>query len=134
MPFVPVHDATRVLQAVKSACTAASRGSDGGRGSRRVNPYPRSHLTPEPDDASANPYYYACPCPRHQEWDEHSPQPLDRPIRRVFLHAAEERFEWLEVAKTPDLPIKWLGCAPGCLAFLDTDQDEWQLDSDEFDN
>lgn len=48
-----------------------------------------------------------------------------RVTRRIFLDAAEERFEWVTVAGVPNLPIQWLGCSPGCLDFLEDDDDEW---------
>jgi hypothetical protein len=48
--------------------------------------------------------------------------------RRLFLDPAEERFEWVEICGQKNLPIRWLGCSPGCLAFLDKDEDEFGFD------
>lgn len=123
MPCLPLADVRRVLQAVKSACTTGVQ-HPWRRGSlaTRADPFPRSHLVPLPDDASANPYYNPCPSPRHQAAQSTS-SAMDTPSRRLFLHAAEERFEWVTICGHDNLPIRWLGCSPGCLAFLDTEDD-----------
>lgn len=87
--------------------------------------FPRSNTVEEPDDASRNPYYTPCPSPRHQEWDQNAEQE-PRVTRRIFLDAAEERFEWRTVSGVPNLPIQWLGCSPGCLDFLEEDEEaDW---------
>jgi hypothetical protein len=39
--------------------------------------------------------------------------------RRLFLRAAEERLEWTTVCGQKDLPVRWKGCSPGCLEFLE---------------
>lgn len=94
-------------------------------------PFGSDKLGPaEDDDASLNPYFEPCPSPRHAEYDEHA-EPHSRPTRRVFLHAAEERIEWREVLGLKEkLPIRWKGCSPGCLDFLEVDEDN---DVDGFD-
>ncbi|KAK8847615.1 hypothetical protein IAR55_005474 [Kwoniella newhampshirensis] len=90
------------------------------------NPFPWSHRAAEPDDASLNRYYYPCPSPRHLELDRHC---AVQPTRHIFLHPAEERIEWREVFKVSGLPVRWLGCSPGCLAHLENEEEEeWTLD------
>ena len=113
-----------MLQAVRSASAAATTSKD----PLRFNPFPRSHRTLPPDDASTNPYFSPCPSPRHLEFDPNSATSSERPSRHLFLHPAEERIEWREVCQNRDLPIQWLGCSPGCLAFLEQDEDDWGLD------
>lgn len=39
--------------------------------------------------------------------------------RRLFLRAAEERLEWTTICGQKDLPIRWKGCSPGCLEYLE---------------
>ncbi|TYJ53078.1 hypothetical protein B9479_006310 [Cryptococcus floricola] len=77
----------------------------------RIDPFPRGGDAPD-DDASTNPYYDFCPSPRHLESDL-------VPTRHLFLHPAEERVEWRDFAGQKNLPIRWKGCSPGCLAFLE---------------
>lgn len=108
----------RILQAVRSACTSMARERAG------VDFFPRSNEVLRPDNASDNPYYRPCPSPKHQEWQQGEEENV-RVTRRIFLDAAEERFEWVTVAGVPNLPIQWLGCSPGCLDFLEDDDDEW---------
>lgn len=119
-PCMGIEDAVRVQQAVRSAAVEAPKG----RSQSRIDGIPTHD--PPPDDASTNPYYNPCPSPRHLEWDVAAD--AHRQTRRVFLHPAEERFEWVEIAKTKDIPIQWLGCSPGCLAFLEDEEDDWPLD------
>lgn len=121
VPSLPPSDVARMLQCLNSAYVAATQSP---KRRRLTEPFPRSYHAPPPDDASTNPYYYPCPSPRHNEWESghQSPSPV-KLERRLFLHAAEERFEWTEVFGEKDLPIQWLGCSPGCLAFLDEEDD-----------
>ncbi|CAK9785584.1 unnamed protein product [Cutaneotrichosporon oleaginosum] len=126
LPAFSLTELRRILQAVKSGCDS---GTDPRRASRRTafDRFPASHGVPPPDDASTNMYYYPCPSPRHLEYDEDSrEEPLPR---RVFLHPAEERIEWRTVAGVKGLPIRWLGCSPGCLTFLEEEEEEdWPLE------
>lgn len=119
-PSLSENDLRRILQAVRSACASASR--------RRVSTdfFPLSNHGAPSDNGSENPFYQPCPSPRHLEWQQAGDNEV-RVDRRVFLDAAEERFEWMTVAGVPNLPIRWLGCSPGCLDFLedDEDDDEW---------
>lgn len=110
----------RILQAVRSACTSAAKA----RASSDF--FPRSNDVLPPDNGSENPYYRPCPSPRHQEWLQDEEDEV-RVTRRIFLDAAEERFEWVTIAGVPNLPIQWLGCSPGCLDFLEEgeEDDEW---------
>lgn len=49
----------------------------------------------------------------------------------LFVHPAEERIEWREVFGIPDLPVRWVGCSPGCLDFLEREEEDgFELDSD----
>ncbi|WWC86683.1 uncharacterized protein L201_001560 [Kwoniella dendrophila CBS 6074] len=136
IPSYSVNDLKRVLQALRSASTKYKnlRRSGGSRSlDTSFDPFPRSHKPLQPDDASLNPYYYPCPSPRHLEIETGGTN--DRPSRHIFLHPAEERIEWREICDTKDLPIKWMGCSPGCLDFLDkevedTDDEIWSIDSD----
>ncbi|WVQ80222.1 hypothetical protein IAT38_002327 [Cryptococcus sp. DSM 104549] len=127
MPHMPEADVHRVLQLLRSASNtfAHERRINPSRYSGVVDPFPRSHRTPPPDDASTNPFYYRCPSPRHLEMDEH-------PRGHLFLHPAEERLEWRKF-NGETVPLKWMGCSPGCLAFLEqTDEDdEWEIDAEE---
>lgn len=125
-PCFTLDDLARVQQAVRSAAAEAPKGRshipmDGFN-------FPSTSDMPQPDDAAGNPYYNPCPSPRHLEWNVDSE--ANRPTRQVFLHAAEERFEWVEIAKAKNIPIQWLGCSPGCLAFLDDneEEDDWPFD------
>jgi len=136
IPSIGSEDLPRILQALKTAGSAFVRAKPGGRrGSTtpslgispqsKVDPFPRSHRPIPPDDASSNPWYDPCPSPRHLKYDLTLPE-SSRPSRRLFLHSAEERIEWREVFGLNGLPIKWLGCSPGCLGFLEReDFDDW---------
>lgn len=123
------EDLVRIQQAVRSAAAEAPKS----RSNASVDGIPFMNDISKPDDAATNPYYYECPSHRHSEWnvkvDHH------RATRRIFLDSAEERFEWVDIAKAKNIPILWLGCSPGCLAFLDEDQqeeDDWPFgDSDD---
>jgi hypothetical protein len=124
------EDCARILQALRSACNAVSRKSvvnnnvHGRRGSTASNMggsgggtlFPTTHKPLRPDDASENPYYSPCPNPKHQESLTSEPPTMPR---RLFLRASEERLEWTTVCGQKDLPIRWKGCSPGCLAFLE---------------
>ncbi|WWC59695.1 uncharacterized protein I303_102257 [Kwoniella dejecticola CBS 10117] len=133
IPSHSVADLRRVLQALKSASSHYKnrRTAGGGRPiDSSIDPFPRSQKCSAPDDASLNPYYYPCPSPRHLEIDATN---CDRPSRHLFLHAAEERIEWRQICDNKDLPIRWKGCSPGCLDFLnhdDGEEEEWTIDSD----
>jgi hypothetical protein len=126
LPVVAVDDLRRVVQTVKSGCD--SGGSQRRASTRAVllDRFPVSHRVPPPDDASGNMYYSPCPSPRHLQYDQESgEEPLPR---RIFLHPAEERVEWCAVAGER-LPIRWMGCSPGCLSFLeDKEEDEWTVE------
>lgn len=96
--------------------------------------FPQTHRPSAPDDAAKNPYYYPCPSPRHRLTDATEPWGQSGPSRRLFLHSAEERLEWTTVFGQPNLPVRYLGCSPGCLAFLEDEQEDeelWGLPSDE---
>ncbi|WVW78206.1 hypothetical protein I302_100157 [Kwoniella bestiolae CBS 10118] len=134
IPSESKFDLVRVLQALRSASTNHKNRKRSGGGGRsldtHIDPFPRDHKPLPPDDASNNPYHYPCPSPRHLEMDAETD---DRPSRHLFLHPAEERMEWVQICDTKDLPIRWMGCSPGCLDFLDKDEDEdeeWTIDSD----
>ena len=126
----------RILQSLKSASTAAKQNTITSSHRRTPSsvtdsapdPFPQSHKTPPPDDASLNPYFYPCPSPRHLIFDTDSP----RPTKHLFLDPAEERIEWRELKGEKDIPIRWLGCSPGCLAFLEEDEEEewWEVDEE----
>ncbi|KAL1413269.1 hypothetical protein Q8F55_001024 [Vanrija albida] len=120
-PSFSVDELGRILQSVKSACS--SRAQTG----RLSDPFPHSYRVPPPDDAAENPYYSPCPSTRH--WTENDLVDSTQ-SRRIFLHAAEERFQWRVVANVSNLPIRWLGCSPGCLEFLDEedDEEEWPVE------
>lgn len=123
LPELDVTDLSRIVQAARSGCetiTGQRRGSTHLTG--RVERFPVSYKVPPPDDASTNMFYSPCPSARHLEWDEESGgEPLPR---RVFLHPAEERVEWRDVFGIKSLPVCWLGCSPGCLSFLEDEEDE----------
>ncbi|KAL7419129.1 hypothetical protein Q5752_005965 [Cryptotrichosporon argae] len=131
IPQLSEDDLARTLQALRSAGAAYAQGSvlrsSMTSATLRLDPFPRSYHTAPPDDASLNPYYSHCPAPKHLEVDNYAELRMER---RLFLHAAEERIEWRTVCGNNDLPIQWQGCSPGCLAFLEEDEDEWGLDDD----
>jgi hypothetical protein len=122
-------DCARMLQALRSACNAVSRKGtnsyDGGRrGSTASNMgssnseslFPSTGRPPRPDDAAENPYYDPCPNPSHRESSTSEPPVM---TRRLFLRAAEERLEWTVICGQKGLPVRWKGCSPGCLDFLE---------------
>lgn len=136
----------RILQAMRSASNTASRKASSYTHGRRASTsanigltggadiIPKTRQPPRPDDAADNPYYQACPNRRHLE-STSSEHPLA--TKRLFLHAGEERLEWRTICGQANLPIKWLGCSPGCLDFLEQDDDVdpddelWGLSEDE---
>ena len=141
IPFVPKQDLRRCLQAAKSASLASHKESVGRKRSAfavlgvspspiKPLPYPSSSPFVEaPDDASENPYYSPCPSPRHFEHVTTFGTAPARPSRRLYLHPAEERLEWCELFGHSDMPVRWRGCSPGCLSFLEADdEDDWGLD------
>ena len=145
VPAIQPGNLSRILQGAKSAGDAYARndasesrgshfspshsGSNDSTRRSKFNPFPLSHRSTASDDASENPYFCPCPSPRHLEYDLDVPYP--RPSRRLYLNPAEERIEWREVFGNPELPVKWIGCSPGCLHFLEEDDDDWGLDDDE---
>ncbi|WVR04801.1 hypothetical protein IAU60_001813 [Kwoniella sp. DSM 27419] len=139
IPGATKVDVERVLQALRTASTQQNhrrRTGGGSSGSLNANadPFPRSHRPAPIDDASTNPFFSPCPSPRHHEYDAEVPA-HSRPSRHIFLHPAEERIEWREVCNVKDLPIRWMGCSPGCLAFLDDDDDDaWSLGDTDVDD
>ncbi|OCF44840.1 hypothetical protein I317_01329 [Kwoniella heveanensis CBS 569] len=141
IPSTSPKDLGRVLQVLRTASTHFQHKRRTGLGSSllhsNIDPFPKSHRPPPPDDASTNPFFYSCPSPRHLERDTLSTvddiSSTMMPSRRVFLHPAEERIEWRGVCGTRDLPVRWMGCSPGCLDFLeheDDEEDEWMIDTD----
>jgi hypothetical protein len=49
----------------------------------------------------------------------------------LYVEPAEERIEWRDVHGLARLPIKWKGCSPGCLTFLEEDEEEdWAFEED----
>lgn len=133
IPVIPQPDLRRIVQALKSADrarqearTTSRYGALGPMSSSAGDAFPRSHRTAPPDDAAINPYYSACPSPRHLEYEDESV--ADRPSRHLFLYPAEEMIEWVEINGTKDLPIRWQGCSPGCLQYLLEDGDEFSVD------
>lgn len=132
LPELDVTDLTRIVQAIKSGCEAEPPQRRASiRPALRVERFPASHKVPPPDDAATNMYYQPCPSRRHLEYDESGAEPLPR---RIFLHAAEERVEWRDVHGMKGLPVLWQGCSPGCLSFLEEDEDEdedWLPEEDE---
>lgn len=126
IPCIARHDLSRSVAALRSAGAVYA----GHRGKRpeiaslgiksRVDPFPRSSRPQPPDDAAQNPYHNPCPSLYHPS------------NRRLFLHPAETRLEWRDVFGHKELPIRWEGCSPGCLDFLeDEDEDDWSVDGDE---
>lgn len=128
IPCIGRDDLARVLQVLHSAGSAFGRHRDkrsevshlGYRAaqSARVNPFPHSTRTRPVDDAARNPYFYPCPSPYHSSG------------KRFFLNAAESRLEWRDVFGHKDLPVRWNGCSPGCLSFLEEEEDDWSIDGD----
>lgn len=137
MPYLNVDELRRVVQSARSASKAANQNTNATSTiaiQARHSLFPSTHTYAAPDDAADNPYYHACPSGRHQIFDSTSDTP--QPTRRLFLHAAEERLEWTTVFEQPNLPVRWLGCSPGCLAFLEEernacDDELWGLSDDE---
>ncbi|WWD21689.1 hypothetical protein CI109_106175 [Kwoniella shandongensis] len=115
IPNINKSDIPRILQLLRTSSSLYRKDA------KRQDPFPRSHRPVEPDDASLNQYYYPCPSPRHLEQ-------VSATRRHLFLHPAEERIEWREVFGTSNLPVRWRGCTPGCLAFLEEEENEWTLE------
>jgi len=144
IPNVTVTDLERVLQTLRTAsvtyCQSSSdrRRPNGGQPLAAPGEHFRSHpsLGPHrsapPDDASTNPWFYPCPSPRHSRFEAADRDAItNRTTRHLFLHPAEERIEWREICGQSGLPIKWMGCSPGCLAFLDEDEEgEWTIEEE----
>jgi hypothetical protein len=148
--WIPVLDeraCSRALQAMTSASNAASRKSPNHANGRRASTasiarssgadlIPKTHKPPVPDDAAENPSYNPCPNKRHLE-SNNPGQHLA--TKRLFLNAAEERLEWVIICNQANLPIRWIGCSPGCLAFLEqedvggSDDELWGLSEEEDD-
>lgn len=137
IPAIDHEGISRVLQSARSISTdldartkTSGRNPSSTHPSRTADLFPNLNRATKPDDAAKNPYFDPCPNPRHNIRDvnaEHDPI-----VRRLYLHAAEERIEWREVHKWPNIPIKWKGCSPGCLLFLEKDEeDEWALDEED---
>ncbi len=135
IPAVPSNDLRRVLQALKSCSQAHNRHRDKRRGMAALGVGSRPEIFPQStrpcplDDASENPYYYPCPSPKHLEYSTDGDG--DRPTRYLFIHPAEERIEWLKVLDQ-EVPIQWLGCSPGCLDYLEEEEEEeWGFSDEE---
>jgi len=138
IPSIPTDDLERVLQALRSGSSAHARlrsdlrrdsmasilGSSGLHDRTDIILQSRRSCS---DDASANPYFCPCPSPRHLVFDSSVDALHFRPSRRLFLHPAEERIEWRDLFGHAQLPVQWQGCSPGCLSFLE-DEEDWTID------
>ena len=137
LPFLPDPSLARILQTLKSSSTAGATRpikyhthhlsvSDL---ENRSDPFPQSHRTPPPDDASTNPYFSACPSDRHMILPENT---AERFTRHLFLSPSEERIEWIDLLQEKGLPILWQGCKRRCLDFLEMEEDDdWTIDEDD---
>lgn len=127
IPNIDEADLERVLQLLRSCSNhhLYSKRHNPSQSPETVDPFPRSHRASPSDDASTNPYYLACPSSRHLEVDGSS---VLAPRRHLFVHPAEERIQWTDVAGHR-LPVRWMGCSPGCLAleYLGEEED-WEFD------
>lgn len=127
IPNIDEADLERVLQLLRSCSNhhLYSKRHNPSQSPETVDPFPRSHRASPSDDASTNPYYLACPSSRHLEVDGSSNL---APRRHLFVHPAEERIQWTDVAGHR-LPVRWMGCSPGCLAleYLGEEED-WEFD------
>lgn len=136
LPQISPVDCALILQTLRSSAAEANKRPGA---SFRDNPLPQqSHKAPPSDDASTNPYFYPCPSPRHLEYS--GSFSAGQTTRQIFLHPAEERIEWRAVLDHASLPIQWYGCSPGCLDFLEHNDDQphaaddqWGLDDDDDD-
>lgn len=137
IPAIDEEGISRVLQSARSISThldaqAKSAGSGARRSSqsRTKDLFPNLNRATKADDAAKNPYFNPCPSPRHRIRDADAQyEPV---TRQLYLKPAEERIEWREVHRWPNIPIKWSGCSPGCLLFLEQDEDEdWTLDEED---
>ena len=132
VPSVSTSEATRMLQAINSVVCESHRHQNGissKQHDRSGDLLPQSHKAPVPDNAAQNPYYWPCPSPQHLEFESTASD--GRKSRYLFLHAAEERVEWRDVFGISALPVRYKGCSPGCLSFLDKGEatlDEWSLE------
>ncbi|RXK39188.1 hypothetical protein M231_03545 [Tremella mesenterica] len=149
-PHISLSDIKRMLQSVKTASDRMER-----MGKKSV---PKLYDTPLPDDAAENPWFYPCPNPDHDfSWDVSSNVGVSGMMgntwgesvgfgsgvsggmggsgkmeerRKLFLHPAEERIEWRDLCGVKDVPLKWWGCSPGCLRFLEGEEGEGEEDVD----
>ncbi|KDQ50768.1 hypothetical protein JAAARDRAFT_211584 [Jaapia argillacea MUCL 33604] len=110
-----------ILDVCVPGSVASSAVKDGGKRSKTRSAV-GSGGTPAPTGIGT------CPSPRHRQLG-HS-QVYKKPL---FVHHAEERFTWEKsvagVRLSSAVPVRWRGCARGCLNFLDTGEGEGVMES-----
>lgn len=100
---------------------------------KRLQKTQRNRETSLEEDAADNPFFAPCPNPRHYRYDGSSDIP--KVSKWIYLHQpVEQRIQYVDLAGEKAVPIKWEGCAPGCLDFLaEADSAEADAQIDGFD-
>lgn len=141
LKHLKLRDCARVIQVLRSASDAKqTRSYDQGVPGmtatvdrKRLQKTQRNRETSLEEDAADNPFFAPCPNPRHYRYDGSSDIP--KVSKWIYLHQpVEQRIQYVDLAGEKAVPIKWEGCAPGCLDFLaEADSAEADAQIDGFD-
>jgi hypothetical protein len=97
---------------------------------KRLQKTRRDRETSLEEDAADNPFFAPCPNPRHYRYDGSGDAP--KVSKWIYLHEpVEHRIQYIDLAWGKAIPIKWEGCARGCLDFLveaEAEDDDAQAD------
>jgi len=125
LKHLKLEDCARVIQALRSASDAKqARAYDQGlpgitaaMDRQRFQKTQRNRETSLEEDAADNPFFAPCPNPRHYRYDGSKDAP--KVSKWIYLHQpVEHRIQYVDLAGEKAVPIKWEGCARGCLDFL----------------
>jgi hypothetical protein len=125
-----LKDCARVIQVLRSASDAKqARAYDQGlpdlatsQARKRLQQVRRDRETSLEEDAVDNPFFGPCPNPRHYRYDGNSDAP--KVSKWIYLQRpAEQRIQYVDIAGEKGIPIRWEGCARGCLDFLMDEED-----------
>jgi hypothetical protein len=125
LKHLKLEDCARIIQALRSASDAKqARAYDQGLPDvtaastrKRLQKTRRERETALEEDAADNPFFAPCPNPQHYRYDGRSDAP--KVSKWIYLHRpVEHRIQYVDLAGEKAVPIKWEGCARGCLDFL----------------
>ncbi|KII85908.1 hypothetical protein PLICRDRAFT_300967 [Plicaturopsis crispa FD-325 SS-3] len=122
LPFPPSGPLEALARCVPGAFAASAFTSTVARPEAFTSTPAEEESDADTDEESLTPG--TCPSPSH-----FSPSPsrfVHHASPSRFVHPAEERFTWenrIGGADVLDVPVKWRGCAGGCLDFLDEGQE-----------